>query len=364
MKGIDSSMYSWQWAADVSPDEFASHFFENAIGLMGQLTKECGEDKNSDPKLLKRVLKQVGKLQVTSDNSKEVWRFLDRVRNLNGKDPKYLKPLLGLYLRAIHQNDQKLIESVSWLIQSKPSSQPSSQTQQERLLMVYAEAEILAGVKDLLEKKVSANTSGPLGLRPAHIACIKGNLPLLQILAQYGADLRATNDYGFNCMDIAILQKHKDISDDLLGRKIFPGIVMELILACAKDDCAEVSNLLCDLNITKLHLEVRKLLLDKAFEMGYTNMFKELYYPSCNANDYLLNAIMKSDEDKYEEIILFLKQKGADINFVKGNRPMLLNFCLMGDLRFVRRALKYGADINALDNIGKSALVLAVQGGS
>jgi len=75
----------------------------------------------------------------------------------------------------------------------------------------------LNAVRSILRKNPNLNMGDYLGNTPLHYATENGNLEILGILCDYGADALKRNKEGLNSIQIAIHQNNKEVKLFFLG---------------------------------------------------------------------------------------------------------------------------------------------------
>jgi ankyrin repeat protein len=199
--------------------------------------------------------------------------------------------------------------------------------------------------KLLLERGVDVNARRKDHQMPLHVASYYGNLEIVRLLLEHGADIEAAwGDKGEKPLHQVTYGKYRSQEDGVR--------VAQLLL----DRGADVNTRRKD-HWTPLHhashfgnVEIARLLLDHgadpeaAGDMEQTPLHHVSY------------AKYRSQEDGIRVAKLLL-DRGADVNTQRKDGWMPLHHAsYFGNVEIVRLLLDHGADINATDNSGKTPL--------
>jgi ankyrin repeat protein len=431
---MESSPYNYSWSGVAKmPDFYFTRFYQSHSNkLLSHLTQECDCDEDRTiKKFISPVLKKIGSLPFTiiQNTSSNLSSFFRAVANWEGKERWHTEQLLSLYLKAIYQKEEELVEATSELMHGLLSEKANKiplderylQNEDEKALMVYCEEGMVKEVQQLIQKGVNLNTREPFGLTPLHVACLKNHVAIvkvlleskqvnidaqdlqgctplifsafwdrheaasllikynasqnlqseggttaamaasqrnsrsvLEILANSDANLQIQDKSGSNCFDHAYYLKHRDIEEFLFGWGVEHGTVVQIFQACQRHDLDHVHSLFPKLDFENLPLVYRRAMLKSFFDIEEFVLFQKLWHKDLNPNEYLSGCVLKDCGD----LCTFLIGKGADIN------RLFLSFCVKGNSRMVKLALKYGADIYSQDEKRKlTGLIYAAAAG-
>ncbi len=163
-----------------------------------------------------------------------------------------------------------------------------------------------------------------------HYACFNKNLTMVELLIQYGADVNATNKDGRTALSSAILadNANKKIIELLLKNNANPNVDDILLSACHYQKCTIV-----------------EVLIEYGADVNATNK---------DGRTALSSAINNSGAS-IEIVELLLK------NHINPNVDDILHIaCYEQNLAMVELLIQYGADVNATDKDGKTALFSAI----
>jgi ankyrin repeat protein len=195
-------------------------------------------------------------------------------------------------------------------------------------------------VRIWLEAGVDPNAVGSDGYTALQRAAITGNLQLVMLLVQYGANLTALsrNQYGDLPIHLAVAYGHRNIVQWMLDN----GVPV---------------NIRNGMGATPLHsaahnnrLEIARFLLDRGAEVNAKVINSDNRTP-------LHEAAAEGSVD----LVQLLLDRGADINTVTSdeNQTPLHWAEKVGQLRTAELLIQRGADITALDKNGRTPLELA-----
>ncbi len=216
-------------------------------------------------------------------------------------------------------------------------------------------------VKILLEKGVNPDVRGAegkgdyteshKGITPLHLACHAGNLKMVKLLLEHGADTTLCDDKGRNCFHFVASEYYRYVSDYSNSSEM--GIVEQRI---------EITKLLkCDINkqdadgVTPLIRLMQN--TGKKYTMSMINMFLEYGAEVMVADNKGYTALMYAVENKQTTATLILTKNHDLINMQDNDGDTALNKALF-DNKWNQAAayvlMEAGADINIKNNEGKS----------
>ncbi len=252
------------------------------------------------------------------------------------------------------------------------------------------------------------------------IAAYEGNINMVKLLLDYGADLEIKDNFGHTALENATHEGHTKIVKLLVahGAQINSETVMAAIVSRkieiiqflfdhgANLNAHEFANALTKasfygpVDIVKLllvskadvntkdrlghtalktaaqqkHVEIVNLLLDHGAQIGpkefvagcrkleIVQIFID-HHADINSKDdsfFDWTGLMQACDNGYEDIVQLLLKHNANVNAKdKYDRTALMISCDRGHINIAKLLLDYGADVNAQDNSGNTALINA-----
>ena len=193
-----------------------------------------------------------------------------------------------------------------------------------------------------LIKKIVGDNAGKVNEKdsrsctPLHHACSKGSVKVVEYLVKKGADLNAQDTDGDIPITWALVRGHKNIAKFLINKganvKLINKKKMTLlhwVVICSDKEMAEI-------------------IIDKGVLI--------------NAMDFEnRTALHYAGERQKVELAGILLKNGADVKLVGnyGRTPLILTARQNGNTVIMKKLIDHGANINAVDKFGDSALTLA-----
>ncbi|EAY09180.1 ankyrin repeat protein, putative [Trichomonas vaginalis G3] len=201
------------------------------------------------------------------------------------------------------------------------------------LICVAAQLNNVEFVKFLLEKGVSVNTKGEMGMTPLHYAAIYHCTEVARVLIENGAEIDAKDDKDWTPLHLASEKNNFE--------------TMKILIEKGADVNAKH-----DKDATTLHcaadhncLEASKILVEHGADVNAVNSAGKtpLMY-ACNRN--------------CTETALYLIEKGADIEKRSNDgTTAFLCACSSGDIVLVKKLIELGTDVNQRDDSGSTGLL-------
>ena len=227
----------------------------------------------------------------------------------------------------------------------------------------------------LLSRGADINAKGKDGTTPLHVATEKDNLNIVELLLKHGADIYSKTQRGGTPLCFAIESRHEKVVNVLLERGANIGLddtydKTMLHFAVEKGSSIIVEHILkhCpDLN-NKRNSSVLKVAV-KGWGTEYRKIIKNLlrYGFTVNPKDtknFMYAAVKKG----YLELIEELLKHGTGVNMLcnstsgKGYIPLHVA-SIKNQVEVAKLLISYGADVNAEDANGETALYSATQRG-
>ncbi len=186
----------------------------------------------------------------------------------------------------------------------------------------------------LLKSRVNPNVKSDSNQAPIHVAVLSSNLRIVKKLVRFGADINILNCNGSTALDLAIYQQDQDMIGFLLdqGAMVDIGSTPTLYLA-----------------ILRGKQEIVRLLYDRGANINLNN-------------DEGCTALFPAVSGDYIEIASFLLESKANVNVsdIYGTYPIHLAVSHAKNLDMVTLLCDFGADVNVQDNMGRTALSIAI----
>ena len=210
-------------------------------------------------------------------------------------------------------------------------------------LMLQAMAEKGADVN------ITADAPAEIGMTPLHSACIYGNADMVELLIKLGADDTMKNDKGETPAHMAVQKKifYKEIRNE---------VRIKMLEALSNVDIPDNDDrtplMLAQMQDYSTAYEVTSTFLDKEVDVNHTDN---------NGNTALL---LHTDRHCNKDVVKELIRAGADINAKNKDGNTALHFALKnGNIDVSRFLVKKGADYQAVNNKGETPMEIAVEKG-
>ena len=206
-------------------------------------------------------------------------------------------------------------------------------------------------VKLLLSNGADVNTADRFGQIPLHLACKKGDCDTVKLLLDSGSDINRSTKLGMLPLHYSLRYGNTDIVQNLLQRG---------------------SNVNCFALDLKEEIRVRSQLTSALFiaisQKNY-NIVKALIEHGADVNlrdEYGTSALHYATENSWTEGIGLLLENRAEPNVIGGfHKGTAIHIVAKRNLLDVLKMLvKYGADVNAIDHSGSTALHYAARIGA
>lgn len=291
-----------------------------------------------------------GKFGLTALHSAVVWGDLRMARYLldNNASPNVKDELAGItsLAVAIWRGDIKMI---SLLLKYKLD--PNIKGYGDNSLLICAAGEGNVEIIDLLiANGADINSSNIVGVTPLMVAVNSGNFKAIKHLLRNGADINARTIKGNTVLVEAISGKSLKLVKELIkyGAQINTR---------NEDGCSPLH--------LAIHLKQYKiaLLLLKSgatiINAGYLSDHKDTdnYQKYLEKDNRMLGLAVRRG---YNEIVESLLKQGASPDAKYKHNPILIHAIRYKNIKAVMLFLKYGANVNAVDNRGLTALFYAL----
>lgn len=248
-------------------------------------------------------------------------------------------------------------------------------------------------IKTLLEEDPNrVAQGGTANFTPLHIAVRAGHMQVVELLLDKGADINAKTSLNITPLQLAMVHGYKDILELLVAK----GARMDIYAATAVGDIERVKAFLTSnpelINATQWekgftplhwaaycgHTELVKILINNGAKVnsadcGVTPLFWAVRYNHVPTVKLLFaeGADLNFDERLklsligycvhlgFKDMAELLIANGVDINAKFADIPMLHTAVMSRNVEMVEFLLAKGADIDAIDKSGRTALELA-----
>lgn len=211
---------------------------------------------------------------------------------------------------------------------------------QNELLLEATRVNNVAAVKDAVDRLADPNCAGEDTQSALHIACQLGNLDIVRLLCNAGADVRQLRDDRATPLFNAAQGGHPDVVDFLL--EFDPG-------------CKDVPR---QSGATPMFV---------AAQMGFTNIVRRLWKAHADVNkarDDGANPLFVAAQNGHSATVRQLGESGAALNFAMGDGATPLFVAAQnGHVATVKLLWSFGADLNRCRGDGSSPLFIACQKG-
>ncbi|KAI8944701.1 ankyrin repeat-containing domain protein [Xylaria longipes] len=248
------------------------------------------------------------------------WVIYDEIRQEVGN------PLLYASLFQLTETVDHLINEVGLEVDHVYS--PS------RSLLAKPLMEYEPGTTQPLGKLANSNTGNQLGVSPLHLASFSGNVGIMKLLLQAGADPELQMKSGWASLHLASYHGHNEVARLLLEE----GARIDVL---QQDGFSPLS-----LSAGRGHTQVVKLLLENGAEIN-----------EVNNNGWTPLAL--ACRNGHTDIVQLLLENGAKLNEVDGDRTPLALACRYGHTDVARLLLENGADACIATRNGYTPLALA-----
>lgn len=331
----------------------------------------AAENKDYSAKLLTVISKNLNDFE---EKKEKIAPLMERmIVNLppSERDAPEVKILLNFLKKTTHFNDTHVRENllidaakvgnntmINELFQQKVDTDVLTTIGKTTLHWVATNwlmriTQLLLGAKTLREtfmkttlpsarasREIHVNAVDSRQLTALHWACIKGNVQVIPLLIEKGADINAKDDRGFTPLHWACLEGNKEVS--------------ELLLKLGADINAQDIE-----GITPLHLtceqgreEIAQVLVNAGALVNAVD--EEQLTP--------LHLAIRSKNEKIVELLTTQRSIIIDVKDVNGSTPLHLA-SISGSNEIIRMVLAAGAEVNAKDSTGMTPLHWAsVQG--
>ena len=227
--------------------------------------------------------------------------------------------------------------------------------------------ENLQHIREFINKGCDINFQIEDGVTPLMMAASTGNLEMVQLLVQTGANVNQTDTYGNSSLMYAALEGFWDIFD-YLAPLTSPELRGTHLLAAAFDNEHRIVQALIGTYINVdayrqkgVWSENGMTALMIAAQGGYSTVVKVLLEASANPNladeDTGGTPLIYAVESGDVETASLLLEAGADINSQNiTGKTALMKAAEFGNVEIAKTLLQSGADINIKNHEGKLAL--------
>ena len=233
----------------------------------------------------------------------------------------------------------------------------------------------------LLEHGAPINVSNHLGYTPLHMACMEGNLIMVDRLLRFGASTSVESHRGQTPLTIACSANNRVLVKRLLQANADPwletrfGCPVAVAMRLGKLDYFQ---LLIEATGTKFHADQRRMkhgrtIAHEAARLGRLEFLQWAIQSECNVSvrddrgetplHVLCGAFVEfptlNEDRKDEECIRLLVKNGADLSARDGEGNTPMHHAVQRKTSIVELLLELGASPNALNVQGRTPLHLA-----
>lgn len=302
---------------------------------------------------------------------------------------------------AVEQNNSELLD----MLLEKGADVNSKNQEGMTALLVACQRENLVLVEHLLKKNADANVKDNSGFNPLSLAMKQENYKMFDMLVEYGADIYQKNDQGQNLLMQAIIEDNPKLFENLLTKEfnlqdrdsngktalyyavktLDKDFVLDLLDAGADVNEAYENESVVDVAMS---LEAHKI-VDIIIERGGTirnfdsiaainrivEASKAERFPFEKNRDFImmnnlesidfgkldengnssLHLVVKNYNKRLEPILEFVLKRGAEVNAADKRGATALHYAILdGNSPIARKLMTYGANINHKDSNGVS----------
>lgn len=272
-------------------------------------------------------------------------------------------------LKAVEKGDSAYFNA---LMRENPDLESVTEpTRNETLLHIAARYNQPEMVKILINKGLNINASNQAGNTPLHLAVFSGSYALIELLFKHGADYQLRNQRGRTALEYVSYGKNPQIYNlflakdkDILRYKSAEGAGL-LHWAATAADTAGFSFLLAKGLNARAEDNNGSNVVHWAYSSGDKTMLlylknKGLDYNLVSSQGY--SPITVAMLQKNLKTIEFLLENGLPVNhkFPPENSTLFIEACNQGAVEIAAYLVAKGADVNAVDANGFSALCWSV----
>ncbi len=263
--------------------------------------------------------------------------------------------------------------------------------------LLYATAyEQIGIVKELLALNANIHARDTyFANTPLMLACLTGNIEIVTLLLEHGAEINIENNFGLTPFFIAIEQNNEELISLLLAHNVdihqenyhnttslmvasfFGNLnLVKYLIASGADiyHSNHAGDALCQASVTgKIDIIKYLFKLDKDYARQNTNAFKaacvqgnielvKFYIKNkFNYKEISSDALIIAAEYAYTDLVKLLVRNGADVNAKDSSHMTPLMFAArQGNIDLVKYLIKNKADVHAINYQGFNAAELAL----
>uniref|UniRef100_A0A3Q3J6Y3 Death domain-containing protein n=1 Tax=Monopterus albus TaxID=43700 RepID=A0A3Q3J6Y3_MONAL len=244
----------------------------------------------------------------------------------------------------------------------------------DRTALHYAVAGKNSGaVQFLLQRRVKVDQKDKYGVAPVHLAAWFGNVEIMKLLVQAGAESKVENEEGLNIMHCAAINNHPEIIEHIINDLQMPELDKEdtsgnrPFALAAEHGHVEMLQMLMDpyqmatmvpnkVGDTPLHLAARK------GHLGAVQLLLQSFDTRDEVNMDGETALYQAAENGQEACVLALLEAGCDPDILTTAKGSALHpVSEKGDASLVHLLLEYKANADFQNQHLEAPLHLAVK---